>query len=116
MQLLRTVSSSPAAKAWFRKWDLRFLKAWAADWRGCDMKCVLSQTVFCGSAHLHGRRDYRLLADLDSNGWPKTGRDKALREIRKAFAFMIGGDQHLGTFIHHGIERWNDAGYSFCVP
>ncbi|MHC4623051.1 MAG: hypothetical protein ACYS4W_04025, partial [Planctomycetota bacterium] len=38
------------------------------------------------------------------------------REIRKAFAFMIGGDQHLGTFIHHGIERWNDAGYSFCVP
>ncbi|MHC4623875.1 MAG: hypothetical protein ACYS4W_08225, partial [Planctomycetota bacterium] len=40
--------------------QLRFLKAWAADWRGCDMKCVLSQTVFCGSAHLHGRRDYRL--------------------------------------------------------
>jgi len=96
--------------------QLRFLKAWAGDWRGCDMKCVLSQTVFCGSAHLHGKRSYRLLADLDSNGWPKTGRDKALREIRKAFAFMIGGDQHLGTFIHHGVDDWNDAGYSFCVP
>jgi hypothetical protein len=96
--------------------QFKFLRAWGADWRDCDMKCVLSQTVFCGSAHLHGKRNYRLLADLDSNGWPKTGRDKALREIRKAFAFMIGGDQHLGTFVHHGIDHWNDAGYSFCVP
>ncbi|MHC4499780.1 MAG: hypothetical protein ACYS21_11785 [Planctomycetota bacterium] len=96
--------------------QLRFLRAWAGDWRRCEMKCVLSQTVFCGSAHLHGKRSYRLLADLDSNGWPKTGRDKALREIRKAFALMIGGDQHLGSFIHHGIDDWNDASYSFCVP
>ena len=96
--------------------QLRFIREWAADWRDCDMKCVLSQTVFCGSAHLHGRRNNRLLADLDSNGWPQTGRNKALREIRKAFAFMIAGDQHLGTLIHHGIDDWNDAGYSFCVP
>lgn len=96
--------------------QLKFLRAWAADWRRCDMKCVLSQTVFCGSAHLHGKRSYRLLADLDSNGWPKSGRDRSLREIRKAFAFMIGGDQHLGTFIHHGTDNWDDAGYSFCVP
>jgi len=80
------------------------------------MKCVLSQTIFCGAAHLHGRRKYRVYADLDSNGWPQTGRNKALREIRKAFAFMIAGDQHLGTLIHHGIDNWNDAGYSFCVP
>jgi phosphodiesterase/alkaline phosphatase D-like protein len=96
--------------------QLTFLKAWTADWRDCDMKCVLSQTVFCGGAHLHGKRDNRVLADLDSNGWPQTGRNKALSEIRKAFAFMIGGDQHLATVIHHGIDNWNDAGYSFCVP
>jgi phosphodiesterase/alkaline phosphatase D-like protein len=96
--------------------QLTFLKAWTADWRDCDMKCVLSQTVFCGGAHLHGTRDNRVLADLDSNGWPQTGRNNALREIRKAFAFMIGGDQHLATVIHHGTDNWNDAGYSFCVP
>jgi hypothetical protein len=96
--------------------QLEFLRTWAADWRGCDMKCVLSQTVFCGGAHLHGKRSYRVYADLDSNGWPQTGRNKALREIRKAFAFMIAGDQHLGTVIGHGIDEWNDAGYSFCVP
>jgi hypothetical protein len=29
---------------------------------------------------------------------------------------MIGGDQHLGSVIHHGIDAWEDAGYSFCVP
>jgi hypothetical protein len=80
------------------------------------MKAVLSQTVFCGGAHLHGSRDNRLYADLDSNGWPQTGRNKALMEIRKAFALMIAGDQHLGTIIHHGINAWNDAGYSLCVP
>jgi len=96
--------------------QLEFLREWAADWNGADMKSVLSQTVFCGGAHLHGQRNNRLYADLDSNGWPQTGRNKALREIRKAFAIMLAGDQHLGTIIHHGIDDWNDAGYSFCVP
>jgi alkaline phosphatase D len=29
---------------------------------------------------------------------------------------MIGGDQHLSTIVHHGIDDWNDAGWSFAVP
>jgi len=96
--------------------QLKFLGHWAADWRGCDMKAVLSQTVFCGGAHLHGSRNNRLYADLDSNGWPQSGRNAALKEIRKAFALMIAGDQHLATIIHHGVNDWNDSGYSLCVP
>ncbi|NIA16197.1 MAG: hypothetical protein GWP08_19210 [Nitrospiraceae bacterium] len=96
--------------------QLAFLRDWGIDWTGADMKAVLSQTIFCGGAHIHGTRDNRLHADLDSNGWPQTGRAKALREIRKSFAFMLAGDQHLATIIHHGIDDWNDAGYSFCVP
>jgi len=96
--------------------QLKFLRRWAADWHDCDMKAVLSQTVFCGGAQLHGNYNYRLLVDLDCNGWPQTGRNKALYEMRKAFAIHICGDQHLGTFIHHGIEQWNDAVYSVCVP
>ncbi|MHC4215681.1 MAG: hypothetical protein ACYSWP_20220 [Planctomycetota bacterium] len=96
--------------------QLKFLGDWGGNWRDCDIKAVLSQTIFCGGAHLHGKRDYRVLADLDSNGWPRRGRTRALREIRKSFAFMIGGDQHLGSLIHHGIDEWDDAGYSFCVP
>ena len=96
--------------------QLEFLRHWAADWRGAEMKAVLSQTIFCGGAHLHGARTNRILADLDSNGWPQTGRNKALAEIRRAFAIHVAGDQHLGTIIHHGIDDWDDAMFSFCVP
>lgn len=96
--------------------QLHFLDVWGQDWNGTEMKAVLSQTVFANAAHLHGAKAERLLADLDSNGWPQTGRRMALEAIRKPFALMIGGDQHLATVIHHGTDDWNDAGYSFCVP
>lgn len=98
--------------------QLRFLRDWATNWQGVEMKAVVSATIFSNAAHIHGghtEKD-RLLADLDSNGWPQRGRNKALAEIRKGFGFMIAGDQHLSTVIHHGIDDWNDAGYSFCVP
>lgn len=96
--------------------QLHFLDVWGKDWAGAEMKAVLSQTVFANAAHLHGKDAERLIADLDSNGWPQTGRRKALEAIRKPFALMIGGDQHLATVIHHGTDDWNDSGYSFCVP
>ena len=50
----------------------KFLRDWTQDWTGAEMKCVLSQTAFCGAVHMHGKRDNRLLADLDCNGWPQT--------------------------------------------
>jgi len=96
--------------------QLKFLRHWAANWDGADMKAVLSQTVFANVAHIHGGKSNRLHADMDSNGWPQTGRNKAISEIRKGFANMICGDQHLGTIVHHGVEAWGDSGYSFCVP
>ncbi|MCK4920848.1 MAG: hypothetical protein KAS71_07370, partial [Bacteroidales bacterium] len=94
--------------------QLKFLHEWGQDWRGVQMKAVLSQTVFANAAHIH--RGDRLMADMDSNGWPQTGRNRALEEIRRSFALMIGGDQHLATVIHHGIDDWDDSGFSFCVP
>jgi hypothetical protein len=96
--------------------QLKFLRDWTQDWTGAQMKVVLSQTIFAGGAHLHGPKRERVLADMDSNGWPQSGRNAALREIRKAFAFMIGGDQHLATVIHHGVNDFEDAGISFCTP
>ncbi len=94
--------------------QLKFLHEWGADWTGTDMKAVLSQTIFCGGAHIH--HNERLKADLDSNGWPQAGRNRALAEMRRCFALHIAGDQHLATVIHHGIKDWGDAGWSFCVP
>ena len=96
--------------------QLKFLREWAADWRGAEMKIVCSQTVFANVANYHGGNKEFLVADLDSNGWPQTGRNKALHEMRRGFAFHLAGDQHLASIVHHGIDTWRDAGWSFCVP
>ena len=96
--------------------QLKFLHEWGQDWTGADMKCVLSQTAFCGAVHLHGTPNNRLLADLDSNAWPQTGRRKALEEIRRAWAPHLCGDQHLAVVVKHGIEQPGDGPYAFTSP
>lgn len=96
--------------------QLSFLNDWSADWTAARMKCVLSQTAFCGAVHLHGNPDNRLLADLDSNAWPQTGRNRALREIRRAWATHLCGDQHLAVVVKHGIEQPRDGPWAFTSP
>jgi len=96
--------------------QLKFLDDWAADWRGADMKMALSQTVFANMATHHGAGLEYLLADLDSNGWPQKGRSKALRALRKGFAFHLCGDQHLATIVQHGVDQHGDGPWSFAVP
>jgi len=96
--------------------QMTFLRRWTADWSGADIKCVLSQTAFCGAAHLHGTPDNRLLADLDCNGWPQRGRNEALREIRRARAVHLCGDQHLAVTLKHGIDAYRDGPYAFTSP
>jgi len=116
--------------------QLDFLEHWAGDWTdGAIMKAVLSQTIFANVATLpRGERhdnivpklrilekgeyaedDYPV-ADMDSNGWPQTGRNKALRKMRKASAFHIAGDQHLGSTIQYGIDDYRDGPFAICVP
>lgn len=94
----------------------KFLEAWGEEKEGVAMKAVLSQTGFCGGAHLHGKVNNRLHADLDSNGWPQSGRNRALKLIAKAGAVHIGGDQHLSTVIQHGIDEFGDGPYAFISP
>lgn len=94
----------------------KFLAAWGADWTGATMKAVLSQTAFCGAVHMHGKRDDRLLADLDCNGWPKTPRKRALEGIRRAWAVHLCGDQHLAVVVKHGLDGFRDGPYSFTGP
>ncbi|MCI0461068.1 MAG: alkaline phosphatase D family protein [Gemmataceae bacterium] len=94
----------------------KFLSQWTADWKGVDMKCVLSQTPFCNVADYHGGKDEYLIADLDSGGWPQSGRNRAVDLMRRAFALHLSGDQHLTTLVHYGIERQGDSNVSFCVP
>lgn len=117
--------------------QLKFLEEWSSDWSGNTwMKVVLSQTIFANVATLPQEVSHSdaavprlrilkkgeyptndvIVSDFDSNSWPQTGRNNALKAIRKSFAFHIAGDQHLGSTIQYGIDNWHDAGYAFCVP
>jgi hypothetical protein len=94
----------------------KFLHDWSQDWTGTEMKAVLSATSFCGAVHMHGKADNRLLADLDCNGWPQTPRNRALEEIRRAWAVHLCGDQHLAVMTKQGIKEHGDGPYSFTSP
>lgn len=93
-----------------------FLRQWSEDWRGHEMKVLLSQTVFAGVATHHGRYDGYLKADLDSGGWPQSARNKAINIIRKGMPLHVNGDQHLTTLVQYGVDRQRDSFWSFCVP
>jgi len=92
-----------------------FLEHWAADWsHGTQLKALLSQSPFANLATHHSGQ--YIIADLDSNGWPQSGRNRALRILRKARAVHIAGDQHLATLVQHGIDEFGDSIYSFAGP
>jgi alkaline phosphatase D len=116
--------------------QIDFLKHWAADWNGgVWMKAAVSQTVFANVATLpppgntdsvtprlpilppggYARGEVKV-ADHDSNGWPQTPRNEALRIIRRALAVHIAGDQHLGSTLQYGIDEWNDGPWVICTP
>jgi hypothetical protein len=116
--------------------QLRFLNDWSIDFSGgVWMKVMLSQTIFANVAtvpsgaksdtvvprmKIFGPAAYppndRLAADADSNSWPQSARNRALRAIRRGFALHVAGDQHLGSFVHYGVDQWDDASCAFCVP
>jgi len=118
------------------KRQLSFLDNWAKEW-GQDtwMKVLLSQTLFANVASIpvdamNGSvipglpipppgeivTGYKKAMDMDSNGWPQTGRDKAVDVMRRARAFHVAGDQHLGSTVRYGKDAFRDAGYGFVVP
>jgi hypothetical protein len=65
---------------------------------------------------MHGKPNERLLADLDCNGWPQAGRNRALNELRRAHAVHLCGDQHLAVVVKHGISEFGDGPYGFTSP
>jgi hypothetical protein len=113
-----------------------FLDSWATDWSGDTwMKVVLSQTIFGNVATIPADamsgsviptlalpepgvyvEGDKLAADMDSNGWPPSGRERALRAMRKGFAVHLAGDQHLASTIQYGVEEFGDGPFALCVP
>ena len=112
-----------------------FLHEWSTDWMGDDwMKAVFSQTPFIClqtlpdgtfGGHQAGLQIHPIgqvapddtpAADADSNGWPQSGRNRALAMIKKANAIHVTGDQHLGYLARYGIEEHQDGTYVLCTP
>ena len=112
-----------------------FLESWAQDWTGAWQKAVISQTIFAnvctlpkgtttdavtGRLRVNAPGEYPAgeapVQDHDSNAWPQSGRNRAVRLLRKAAAVHIAGDQHLGSTVQYGVENWNDSSYAICVP
>ena len=114
----------------------RFLAEWAQDWReGIDMKAVVSATIFCNLCTLppgmtsdagtprlpvqppggHAPGEH-LASDHDSNGWPQTPRNRALRLMRSCLAVHLAGDQHLASTLQYGIDRFDDGPWAICSP
>lgn len=116
--------------------QLDFLERWADDWGGDTwMKVALSQTPFVNVASIPDKslsggvlpslpipeqdaypEGYKFAADTDSGGWPQSGRDRALRRMRKAFAIHLAGDQHLGSLVEYGVDQHRDSGFAFTSP
>ncbi|MBN1819537.1 MAG: alkaline phosphatase D family protein [Prolixibacteraceae bacterium] len=96
--------------------QMDFLNHWIEDWKNVDMKVLLSQTVFANVATHHGQLEDYLIGDLDSGGWPKSARDRAIKVMRKAGVFHISGDQHLPSLVQYGLSDFRDAGWCFCTP
>lgn len=98
------------------KRQMNFISDWVSDWRGADMKAVISQTIFTAMATTHGGNRQRLVVDYDTNAWPQSQRNEALRLIRKAFAVHLAGDQHLPAVVHYGIDEHGDGPVAFAGP
>jgi hypothetical protein len=114
----------------------RFLQQWATAWPDdVVMKAVISATIFCnlatlpkeamgdsvtGKLPIQPKGGYapneKLTQDHDSNGWPQTPRNRALRSMRTCLAVHIAGDQHLASTVQYGIDDFNDAAYAICSP
>jgi alkaline phosphatase D len=113
-----------------------FTDYWAKNWGPSTwMKVFLSQTLFANVAtipegDMNGSvipglaipppgeivTGYKKAMDMDSNAWPQTGRNRVVSDIRRARAFHVAGDQHLGSVVRYGKDAFQDAGYGFVVP
>ena len=89
-----------------------FLRNWSLDLKKSgQLGAVLSQSPWAHIAMYSPTS-----ADTDSNAWPQSGRNRALKAIGDAPVVMLHGDVHLGTLGRHGVERFNDGPVTYSIP
>jgi hypothetical protein len=89
-----------------------FLKNWSNKLKKSgQIGAVLSQSPWA-----HVAMYSPTSADTDSNAWPQSGRNRALKAIGDAPVVMLHGDVHLGTLCRHGVEKFNDGPVAYSLP
>ncbi len=87
-----------------------------ADWSNDLKKSGQIGAVISASPWIHVAVYSATSADLDSNAWPQSARNRALRAIGDAPVVMLHGDVHLGTLGRHGVDEFNDGPVTYSFP
>lgn len=58
---------------------------------------------------------HKLNRDMDTNGWPKNGRDKALNIVGSKPTLFLAGDQHMGSVVEL-FDSSNNGTTFFTIP
>ena len=91
-------------------------EAFLADWSR-DLKASGQiGAVLSASPWAHVAMYSPTSADLDSNAWPQSARNRALKVIGDAPVVMLHGDVHLGTLGRHGVKEFNDGPATYSFP
>ena len=93
-----------------------FLKDWSKRTSDQPLRLILSQTIFCKGTTHAGAELKKNHFVTDTNGWPRSGRQRALAPFKDGKTIMLHGDQHMGLFVRHGIDQHEDGPYAFMVP
>ena len=91
-------------------------EAFLADW-SADLKASGQiGAVISASPWVHVTMYSPTSADLDSNAWPQSARNRALKAIGDAPVVMLHGDVHLGTLGRHGVDEFDDGPVTYSLP
>ena len=89
-----------------------FVNTWANKVSKTDrLAAVLHQSPLVNVGNYQ-----RTFGDMDSNGWPPTARNNALRALTPAKSIMISGDLHYGTILQQGVDDWGDGPWCYSLP
>ncbi|MCB1121201.1 MAG: alkaline phosphatase D family protein [Verrucomicrobiae bacterium] len=88
-----------------------YLQDWIERTEG--VRIGFTQTLF---ASLHTAPSGKLWLDLDSGGWPQSGRNKAVEVLTPGNVILMSGDTHLAAVVQHGVDDFRDGVWQFVVP
>ena len=91
----------------------QFLRDWAADWHGADMKAVISQTIFTALPTTHGNERMILRADYDTNAWPQIAAQS--RRARDAQGLCVSHRRRPAHPVSGAVRRRCASRRSGCV-